>query len=259
MERPAKKARASRRSEMPEHVQSIIQSGQAPRGVLNWFSSDYLQKRLNELESNLSKLEDNGDGLEIKVLSASSPCMVDSAHVRRCAEAANCRPQMKFRQAFIIPDVLAEKLKALCPQLTGVTLVGQSMRVSANVRTHIFVCYMKLHRNFDNSKEVSHICGNGQLGCVSADHLLLESHAINMQRNRCETFTACRTCGGSFVGNACSGHKDEGKELPKCLVRRAVNPCSCIAARNLLDPVKDDSATEYSDSETEYDSEDLAN
>ena len=59
-------------------------------------------------------------------------------------------------------------------------------------------------------KDFSHLCGRGHEGCINPDHIVLEDHKTNLERQKCFLKAQCPDCDKSFFVFPCN-------HTPPCL------------------------------------------
>lgn len=86
-----------------------------------------------------------------------------------------------------------------------------------------------LHAGMDwkafDEGEASHLCGNGDFGCINRNHIVIEPKKINLDRKPCWYIIRCIVCHGNIAGNQCEGHT--GSDT-LCLRPRGIGDvCQC--------------------------------
>ena len=151
------------------------------------------------------------------------------------------RPEIKITQPFKITAAQKALIRANQTKFSSSTMrVNQdnSILITKAVRMHSVMYAAHVRGVWDTLQrvagksvqfEVSHLCNNGQEGCVNPTHLSLEPKPINLDRRWCWLAVKCAVpnCVGMLLGNACTGHglRPDGTHYPKC-IRPSLNvPC----------------------------------
>ena len=64
--------------------------------------------------------------------------------------------------------------------------------------------------------EHSHLCGKGKQGCVDFNHICIESHEANLDRDRCHEMTGCPGCSLYHPVRVCT-------HIPRCIQDNKAN------------------------------------
>jgi len=206
---------------------------------VKWFSMVKLQQKAAEIAALCN--QPGGDQYTTKVgavvtITRQCGCMIPSPKGKKE------RPEIKITQPFVV----SAAQKTLILQDGQKKFSKSTMKVSANnsilitkaVRMHS-VMYAAHHSvvwdtqqkigNSMTQMEVSHLCNNGQEGCVNPVHLSLEPKSINLDRRWCWLAVKCAVpnCTGMLTGNACQGHgnKPDGTPYPRCIRPTLSVPC----------------------------------
>lgn len=84
---------------------------------------------------------------------------------------------------------------------------GDPDHLDLNPRTYTLA---NLHEQIDPKLDFSHICGRGNQGCINPDHVVLESHKKNLQRQNCHLVATCTCCNTKVYFQEC-------KCEPRCI------------------------------------------
>jgi len=165
------------------------------------------------------------------------------------------RPELKMTEPFIVTIAQKRLIEANRGvgrgQLSNSTITinanSSTILISKAVRVHSLMYAAHNNIVWDTEQvingktvqmEVSHLCHNGDQGCVNPVHLSLEPKEINLARRWCWLALNCGVpgCGGTIIGNICQGHgnKPDGTPYPLCIKAVPHVPCAHYTAHAVI-------------------------
>ena len=157
------------------------------------------------------------------------------------------RPEVKMTEPFVVTAAQKQLILANRGQGQGkfskgtiiVNANSDTILIKKAVRVHTLMYAAHTSTVWDTEQlvggnkvqmEVSHLCHNGDQGCVAPTHLHLEPKDINLARRWCWLALNCGVpnCGGTIIGNVCQGHgnKPDGTPYPLCIKAAPHVPCA---------------------------------